>query len=191
MPLNETHHALLHAAVSREDRLLTMPEGLKPRAAKALVKALIGSGCAVEVSVAADQPNWGEVAGKPIGLQVTSAGLTEIGIEPEGSNQPADTPSPDQEYDAHPAEPARQLFRSHTKLARVVELLQRTQGATLDDLIEATGWLPHSARAALTGLRKRGYRLDRDRNEQGETCYRLMVSEAPSTGDATAAPGNG
>jgi site-specific DNA recombinase len=36
-------------------------------------------------------------------------------------------------------------------------LLQRDCGATLEELIAATDWLPHTTRAALTGLRKRGY----------------------------------
>lgn len=47
--------------------------------------------------------------------------------------------------------------RGGTKLAQVVELLQRDDGATLDELVAATGWLPHTTRAALTGLRRRGY----------------------------------
>jgi hypothetical protein len=34
------------------------------------------------------------------------------------------------------------------------------EGATIDDLTGATNWLPHTARAALTGLRKRGYRQE-------------------------------
>ena len=34
---------------------------------------------------------------------------------------------------------------------------------TLAELIAATGWLPHTTRAALTGLRKRGYAVGIDR----------------------------
>jgi hypothetical protein len=45
----------------------------------------------------------------------------------------------------------------------------RQEGATLEDLIGATGWLPHSTRAALTVLRKRGHSLTRDRNQDGQT----------------------
>jgi hypothetical protein len=36
----------------------------------------------------------------------------------------------------------------------VIALLQQEQGATLAELIATTGWLPHTTRAALTGLRK-------------------------------------
>ena len=49
----------------------------------------------------------------------------------------------------------------------VLELLQRDCGATLEELIAATDWLPHTTRAALTGLRKRGYAVTIDRARQG------------------------
>lgn len=42
------------------------------------------------------------------------------------------------------------------KLSLLLELISRKQGATLDELTSATGWLPHTARASITGLRKRG-----------------------------------
>src|SRR4051794_14330523 len=42
-----------------------------------------------------------------------------------------------------------------TKQAAVIGLLQREQGATLADLVDATGWLAHTTRAALTRLRRR------------------------------------
>ena len=67
-------------------------------------------------------------------------------------------------------------LRRGTKIARVVELLQRDQGANLDELIAATGWLPHTARAALTGLRHRGYDVRLERGETGRvSVYRATV----------------
>ncbi|MCT2558023.1 DUF3489 domain-containing protein [Tsuneonella sp. YG55] len=45
----------------------------------------------------------------------------------------------------------------------VLALLKREGGATLDELVEVTGWLPHSARAALTGLKKKGHAIKRTR----------------------------
>jgi hypothetical protein len=35
--------------------------------------------------------------------------------------------------------------------------MSRPKGATLDEIIEAADWLPHTTPAALTGLRKRGF----------------------------------
>lgn len=40
-------------------------------------------------------------------------------------------------------------------------MLSKKEGASLDDMIAATGWLPHTTRAALTGLRKRGLTIER------------------------------
>ena len=51
--------------------------------------------------------------------------------------------------------------REGSKLAAVVGLLRREGGATIDQLAAAMAWLPHTTRAALTGLRKRGFEIDR------------------------------
>jgi DNA-binding MarR family transcriptional regulator len=56
--------------------------------------------------------------------------------------------------------PLRSL-RGGSKLAEVIALLSRKGGANMGDLISATGWLPHTTRAALTVLRKRGYGVER------------------------------
>jgi hypothetical protein len=68
--------------------------------------------------------------------------------------------------------------RRGTKIAGVIELLQGNDGVTLAELVANTGWLPHTARAALTGLRKRGYAvvIDRDNKARGSV-YRIEPSE--------------
>jgi hypothetical protein len=48
------------------------------------------------------------------------------------------------------------LHRLSSKQATVVDMLSREADASLAELTETTGWLPHTARAALSGLRKRG-----------------------------------
>jgi hypothetical protein len=50
-----------------------------------------------------------------------------------------------------------------TKQSLLLELVSREGGATLEELTSATGWLPHTARAAITGLRKRGHDVRRER----------------------------
>lgn len=56
------------------------------------------------------------------------------------------------------------------KTSGVIALLERQEGATLADLVEATGWLPHTTRAALTGLKKKGKAITKAK--RGEvTCY--------------------
>ena len=55
--------------------------------------------------------------------------------------------------------------RPDSKIGKVVALLEREEGATLDELITATGWQVHTARAALTGLKKRGYDIERRKRD--------------------------
>ncbi len=79
------------------------------------------------------------------------------------------------------AAPTATAPRQGTKIARVIELLQRDQGAKLEELIAATGWLPHTARAALTGLRHRGYDVRLERGETGRaSVYRAVATLAAS-----------
>lgn len=61
--------------------------------------------------------------------------------------------------------------RSETKQGRIIELLQREGGAGLADLVAATGWLPHTTRAALTRLRQGGHTIVRSKDEAGGTVY--------------------
>lgn len=60
-----------------------------------------------------------------------------------------------------------------TKAALVEDLLVRADGASLDELCQATGWQVHSARAFLTGLRKKGRELGRSKRVDGSTIYKM------------------
>ena len=71
-----------------------------------------------------------------------------------------------------PAPPAEAGPARVTKAGLVLGLLKREQGATLAELVEATGWLPHTTRAALTGLRKKGHAIEKTKRDD-VTCYRL------------------
>jgi hypothetical protein len=62
--------------------------------------------------------------------------------------------------------------RGPTKIATVIALLERSEGATLAEMVEATGWLPHTTRAALTGLKKKGHSITKDKRDD-VTCYRI------------------
>ena len=55
-------------------------------------------------------------------------------------------------------------------------LLVRDEGATLDQMIAATGWLPHTTRAAMTGLRRKGYAIDSDKVD-GVRTYRAVAPQ--------------
>lgn len=83
-------------------------------------------------------------------------------IEPDQPSGSAPTPS---------------ATKRRSKAAMVLELLQRPEGAMLDEMVEATGWLPHTTRAALTGLRKKGHAVI---SEKADGVRRYRVAEEVS-----------
>ena len=62
--------------------------------------------------------------------------------------------------------------KATTKAAMVTKILSREKGATLLEMSKATGWQPHSCRAFLTGLRKKGSILKEQRSD-GQLSYRI------------------
>jgi hypothetical protein len=72
---------------------------------------------------------------------------------------------------AHAAE------KKPTKTEIVLSLLSREEGASLAELVEATNWLPHTTRAALAGLRKKGHAIE-CRKRGAAKCYHLLATEA-------------
>ncbi len=73
-----------------------------------------------------------------------------------------------------PAGPAATPATKITKRDQLAALLVRDEGATIEQMIAATGWLPHTTRAALTGLKKHGYAIDSDKID-GVRTYRAVA----------------
>ena len=71
---------------------------------------------------------------------------------------------------AIPAKPA-------SKNDRAIALLKRDGGATLVEITDATGWQPHSARAVLTGFRKKGYTIEKAKTD-GLTRWSITADPA-------------
>ena len=66
--------------------------------------------------------------------------------------------------------------KSMSKQQQLAALVVRDEGATLEQMIAVTGWLPHTTRAALTGLRKKGYVISSDKVD-GVRTYRAVAPE--------------
>ncbi|MGA0594584.1 DUF3489 domain-containing protein [Enterovirga sp. CN4-39] len=67
--------------------------------------------------------------------------------------------------------------RKASKRTMVLELLGRAEGASIAELMSATGWLPHTTRAALSRLRSAGTLLLKSSREDGTTAYRIVAEE--------------
>jgi hypothetical protein len=173
---------LLSAASQREDLLVTLPAHPKAGAAKSSLSKLLSQGLVEEVTVGREQPHWrADDDGQQIGLRITRAGLDAIGLKPEGNTAHESTLCTSGLSSSHAAEAPVQsppAPRDGSKQALVLALLRRAEGASLDELTAATGWLPHTNRAALTGLRKKGHALTREKREDGISIYRINGPEA-------------
>ncbi|MFM6831469.1 MAG: DUF3489 domain-containing protein [Novosphingobium sp.] len=69
------------------------------------------------------------------------------------------------------------LLARQSKTDHVLDLLRRPDGATLEQLVAATGWLPHTTRAAMTGLKKKGHPLVSEKTD-GIRRYRIEAGAA-------------
>jgi hypothetical protein len=188
--LTDAQVVMMSAAAERKDRCLSASATIKGAALSKVGVKLTKLGLAREIEAKRGVPIWRhDEAGQGYALKLTAAGLKAAAVD-EGSKkaiEPSEAPLPRAKEVASPDEggnPARLVPRDGSKLALVVEHLQRAEGATIIDLTHATGWLPHTTRAALTGLRKRGYAVIRERIGAGDSIYR--ISDAPARmGDRT------
>jgi Protein of unknown function (DUF3489) len=198
--LTDTQLVLLGAAAEREDLFLVAPPTLKGATAQKVARKLISAGLVKEVKAKARDPIWrrGEESGASYSLKLTAAGAKAIAVDDaakpaDAGEESAPLANHDQaailsELDAKDAPPAEAMEpapirpsapRAGSKLARVIALLERDHGATIEELIAATGWLAHTTRAALTGLRKRGYAVAIDRSDDKRgSFYHIPAGEA-------------
>jgi hypothetical protein len=81
------------------------------------------------------------------------------------------------------ASPRARPPRPSSKLGIILGLLQKEEGASLASLAAVTDWQPHTTRAALTGLRKRGYLIGAERiagaDGSKQTVYRIAAEPTP------------
>lgn len=68
--------------------------------------------------------------------------------------------------------------KTQSKKDKLLALLRAGGGASISEITDATNWKPHSARAALTGLRKKGFTLDKAKAE-GVTRYSIAEGPRP------------
>lgn len=179
---------VLRTAAERPDHLiLPLPPTIRVRGAtqRKLLAALLTRDLVEEVTVGDAAAAWRKnETGQDIGLRLTTAGLAAAG-DPHGEPPPttldvteeeAPTPSsglPATDETPTP-EPAASPQRPTGKLGEVLRSISAPPGATLSEITTLTGWLPHTARAAVTGLRQRGFAIQLSQAD-GRKAYRLVV----------------
>ena len=174
--LTDIQLILLTTAAQRPDGCLLPPaEAIEEQGdrIRKTIPPLIKRALAAEAEVADARQSWRSEGDTHIGVVITDAGRAAVGIETNDIVPPAaDEPSNDEvPHDEAPA-PAAKL---PSKIAQVTALLQRQEGASLAEMVDSTGWLPHTTRAALTGLRKKGHAVVKS-NRGGVTIYSIAVA---------------
>lgn len=185
--LTDSQLIVLSAAAARDDRLAVVPAKMNKAGAAKVGTSLVARKLMREVKAKPGMPVWRhDEDGRPISLMITKAGQKAIGVvdaapaataragkKPNGA-KPLAKHAPKERAGRVGVQPAptAPTLRAGSKQALVISMLSGKSGATLDDLIEATGWLPHTTRAALTGLRQKGFSIERTR-EKDASVYRI------------------
>ena len=144
---------LTAASARRGGAILPLPDDVKLRggALETTLASLVKRGFVIE-------------RGKDKKPVITKDGRAAVGADAgksrRGGNQ-------------HNGSTSSATIRSGTKQALLLTLLTRPDGVALSEMTKATGWQPHSVRAALTGLRKRGHEIERS-VEAGASRYRVI-----------------
>ena len=192
--LSDSQLVILSAAARRQDgTVLPLPRSLKVNKATAttVLKGLLKKGLLKERAAAAKEAHWRETrAGGRRALVITEAGLGAIGVdvdEKTGKQSPSTKPPPKQRSrraarKASGSSPKGRTSpaaaRPGTKQALMIDLLKRKKGATIEAIVAATGWQPHSVRGAISGTLKKklGLAVTSERVGDGSRVYRIAAT---------------
>jgi hypothetical protein len=199
--LSDTQAVILSAAAQRADgNVLPLPGSLRGGAAAKVVTALLARGLireqvtdSLRKADTAMNTIWrNEPDGRGVLLHITAAGLEAIGVETEAGPDAAHStatvagttpvePAPTRRGRPRTAAPTgadtapAPKTRDGTKQALVIAMLRRREGATIDQIVEATAWRPHTVRGFFAGALKRklGLEVSSEKVEGKERIYRI------------------
>ncbi len=167
--LSDTQAIILSAAAQRPEHIaLPLPESLRGGAAAKVIGAMLAKGFLeeVEANMHKGEPVWRETGdGHGVTLVATDAGLAAIGIEPDASAAP------------EPA-PKTRTPREGTKQATLIAMLRAPDGATIEEIMAATGWQSHPVRGAMAGALKKklGLEVTSEKIEDRGRVYKLPAA---------------
>jgi len=218
MKLSDTQLMILSSASQRTDHAAVLPANLKGSAANKVVNKLLNEKLLQELRAKDDMPVWRRGDdNRPYSLRITKAGLKAIEVEDvaEASDKNAtaaleEVAVPDVSTAAKSSERPSRAKRSGAKKTaavsakatkassdrvkpdskqdRIVALLQRPEGATLDALVKETEWQKHSVRGFLAGTVRKKLKLPLlSEKIDGVRNYRIGTAKAAKTKKTSAA----
>ena len=147
MKLTDTQTLILNTAIQSSDgRLSWFPDNLKGGARDKVLGSLLRQGL---IQIDGECHRLTDLAYAALGLAVPPASGEPIKAAPR--------------------------TRENTKQAQIIAMLQRPEGATISQIVEATGWQPHTVRGTFAGAfkKKLGLTLSSSKDEHGRRVYRV------------------
>lgn len=147
MQLSDTQKRILTAGAKEQtaDIRSFMQDLKSPAIRDKVLQSMLKNGLVAEQPLNGAHPEKGEKL-----YTITEAGITAVGGTPV-------------------AKPKRA-----SKQDAIITLLEREEGATVVELMEATGWKSHSVRGHLSNMRRKGKaNVEAATRSSGERCYRI------------------
>jgi len=188
--LSDSQLVVLTAACQRPDRcVFPITARLKGNAAGNVLKSLLNKGLIKEVRAKLDDTVWrhDENRGR-ITLVATNAAFAALGIdaqetpaEDETESAPRDTedageePKAQRKAKSRASRAAALRSRGGSKQSQLIAMLRRAKGATIDEIVNALEWQPHTVRGAIAGALKKRLGLDvtSEKDEKRGRIYRI------------------
>lgn len=147
MKLTDTQTLILNTAIQSSDgRLSWFPDNLKGGARDKVLGSLLRQGL---IQIEGESHRVTDLAYAALELPVPQAPVEPITAAPR--------------------------TRGNTKQAQIIAMLQRPEGATISQIVEATGWQPHTVRGTFAGAfkKKLGLTLSSSKEDHGQRVYRV------------------
>lgn len=146
--LSDTQAVILSAACARDDGLVfPVTAKIKGGAIGNCLKSLLKRGLIEELPASDPDTVWrhdeerGSITLRATPLAYSALGITEDEIPDTGAS--GDNPTP------------QKVQRRGSKQALLIEMLEAPEGATIQQVVDATGWQPHTVRGAIAGALKK------------------------------------
>lgn len=151
MKLTDTQTLILNTAIqSSNGKLRWFPDNLKGGARDKVLGSLLRQGL---IQIDGESHRVTDLASAALGLTVPPASAEPIKAAPR--------------------------TRENTKQAQIIAMLQRPEGATISQIVEVTGWQPHTVRGTFAGAfkKKLGLLIVSEKDSQANRVYRIAYDK--------------